>query len=70
MLGEITFLYRQTYNKELVNIDVYKKLLRYDETIEYLERQLEILTSINGDEQLIKLVQTTLDKLTKDEVIL
>lgn len=70
MLGESTFLYREIYNKELMNMDTYKKLLRCDQTLEYLERQLELLTLIDGDKELIKIVQTTIDKLTKDVVIL
>lgn len=70
VLGDLTFLYREIYNKELVNTDTYKKLLRCENTLEYLERQLELLTLINGDPELIKIVQTTIDKLTRDEVIL
>lgn len=70
ILGELTFLYREAYNKELVNIELYKKLLRLDHTLEYLTQQLELLTLINGNEELINMVEMTIDKLTKDEVIL
>lgn len=70
LFGELTFLYKEVYNKELVNVETYKKLFRCDSALEYLEHQLELLTLIDGDEELIKIVQTAIDKLTKDEVIL
>lgn len=69
IFGHLKFLYRETYNKELVNIEIYKKLLRIDNTLEYLEKQLELLNLIN-DEESIKIIQTAIDKLTRDEVIL
>ena len=67
--GQMTFLYREIYNKELVNMEIYKKLLRHDRTMEYLEHQLELLTLIDGDKQLINAIQVIMDKLTKDEEV-
>ena len=69
LLGEPIFLYNTTYKKDVVNLETYKKLLRYDNTIEYLEHQLELLKLINGDKELINVIENTLNKLTRDEVI-
>ena len=69
ILGYSKFLYSGSYNKELVNMELYKKLIRHDNTLKYLENQLELLNIMQGDEELINIVQTTIDKLTNDEVI-
>lgn len=69
LFGESKFLYRETYPKEMINTDKFMKLQRYENTLEYLENKLEVLTLLKADSELINLVQNTIDKLTRDEVI-
>lgn len=63
LFGERTFLYKEVYNKELVNTEKLNKLLNYDSTVEYLEHQIELLTLVD-DKQLLNLAQTIYEKLT------
>lgn len=70
ILGHMKFLYREIYNKDLVTMDIYKKLLRHDRTLEYLEQQLELLMLLNEDEKLINAIQVIIEKLTKDETVI
>lgn len=68
-LGESRFLYRDTIPKKPIDIETFKKLQRYEKTLEFLENKLEFLTFIHADGEIIKLVENTIDKLTRDEVI-
>lgn len=69
LFGEPKFLYHETFPKKPIDVATFKKLLRYDNTLRYLEDKLEMLISTNGDEKLTDIVRDTINKLTRDEVI-
>jgi len=69
VFGELKFLYNETYNKEMINIETLKKLLRYDNTLKYIDNKLDVLTTLNADKELIKVLKDVRDKLTRDEVV-
>ncbi len=69
LFGESKFLYRETFAKEIINTDKFMKLRRYENTVEFLQNKLEVLTLLKADSELIRLVEDTIDKLTRDEVI-
>jgi hypothetical protein len=69
LFGESKFLYREMFPKEIINTEKFMKLHRYEKTVEYLTNKLEILTLINADKEIIDMVETIIDKLTRDEVI-
>ena len=69
LFGESKFLYSETFPKEIINTEKFMKLHRYENTVEFLENKLEVLTLLKADDELIRLVEEIINRLTRDEVI-
>ena len=67
--GEYSFLYREPYQKDYINIETLKKLLRYDRTVERLEKYMNVLELLELPEETKRFITTIYEDLTKDDVI-
>lgn len=65
--GELTFLYREPYQKELVNTETLKKLIKYDRTLEELQKYVDVLDFLELPEQTKTFINKIYEKLTKDD---
>lgn len=67
--GEYVFLYREPYQKDLVNIEILNKLIKYDRVMDYLEKHMNVLDLLELPEQTKKFIKNIYEQLTKDEVV-